>query len=115
VECWPRHADPTAPGAKQYGGWPKTINKLDNYARKAVAYLPTITVTGMESPVVQIVDESNGATVYTVRIVGTEFRPKVFKNGRYTVRVGEQPDGMKSFAGVKALPADEAATLEVSF
>jgi hypothetical protein len=25
VECWPLDVDPTAPGAKQFAGWPVTI------------------------------------------------------------------------------------------
>ncbi|MBN1422882.1 MAG: discoidin domain-containing protein [Planctomycetes bacterium] len=107
IECWPRYADPTGPEARQFEGWPKTIAKLDNYGRKAVAYLPVISVKGMENPVIQIIDEEDGEIVYTVRIRGTRIRPKVFREGTYTVRVGEQPDGMKTFRGVKAPAAVE--------
>ncbi|MHC4647868.1 MAG: hypothetical protein ACYTBJ_20590 [Planctomycetota bacterium] len=44
VECWPRNVDIGGPDAKQYPGWPQTIRQQDNYARKPVAYLPTIEV-----------------------------------------------------------------------
>jgi hypothetical protein len=29
-ECWPRWADPTRPDARQYPGWPRTIEQTDN-------------------------------------------------------------------------------------
>ncbi len=88
-ECWPRNIDITAPGAKQYPGWPITINQQDNYGRKAAAYLPALEVSGMTDPVVQVIDEANGETVYTLRIPGTTFRPKVFHEGLYTIRIGD--------------------------
>jgi len=44
----------------------------------------------MTDPLVQVIDESNGEVVYTLRIRGTTFRPKVFAEGRYRVKVGEQ-------------------------
>lgn len=87
-ECWPRNVDITKPEAKQYKGWPETIDQLDNYGRKAVAWLPEIK-SETDNPVVQIIDESNNEVVYTLRIKGRTFRPKVFKEGSYTVRIGE--------------------------
>jgi hypothetical protein len=113
IECWPRYADPTDPNGQQFEGWPKTIDKLDNYARKAKAYLPTLRVSGMDNPVVQIIDESDGQIVYTVRIVGRSFRPKVFAEGTYTIRIGEQPGRMKVFRGIRSLPAEDASRLDV--
>ena len=49
----------------------------------------------MTDPVVQVIDESNGEVVYTLRTRGTTFRPKVFAEGRYSVKVGEQGGKMK--------------------
>jgi len=89
LECWPRSADVSAPAAQQYPGWPITIDQLDNYGRQAVAYLPTLVLHGTPNPVVQIIDESNGEIVYTLRIKGNRFTPKVFKSGRYTIKIGE--------------------------
>lgn len=89
MECWPRKIDITSPTAKQYPGWPITIDQLDNYGRKAIAYLPTITVTNAKNPVVQIVEEKTKEVVYTLRINGSSFRPKVFTKGTYTIHVGE--------------------------
>lgn len=112
IECWPRYADPTDPKARQFEGWPKTIHKLDNYGRKAAAHLPVISVKGMENPVVQIIDEDSGEIIYTVRIRATRIRPKVFREGTYTMRIGEQPDRMKTLTGVKAPAAVEVMEVE---
>lgn len=89
MECWPRWADPANPKHKPYFGWPKTISQFDNYKRKPAGYLPTLNITGMTNPVVQVVSEKTGETVYAVRIKGNTFRPFVFEQGKYTVRVGE--------------------------
>ncbi len=89
MECFPRTVDISDPKTKQYPGWPLTIDQTDNYGRQAKAWLPTIEVTGMNNPVVQVVDESNGEVVYTLRIQGTRFAPKVFAPGKYTLHVGE--------------------------
>lgn len=115
MECWPRNCDITDPASRQYPGWPMTIRQMDNYGRKAVAYLPTLKVSGLEDPVVQIIDESDGQTVYTLRIKGREFRPKVFRRGTYTIKVGPQPGEPKVLKGVKTLDTGKEGSLEVAF
>ncbi|GAF85326.1 unnamed protein product, partial [marine sediment metagenome] len=110
--CWPRNVNIADPDSKQYPGWPKTISQEDNYARQAVAWLPTLQFTGTVDPVVQVVDESEGQIVYTLRIKGDSYRPKVFKKGSYTVNV-EQGKLRKSLKGIRTLGADEDQTLKV--
>ena len=90
AECWPRNVDTTAADAKQYPGWPVTVSQEDNYGRKPVAYLPELHVKGVTDPVVQIIQESSGEVVYTIRIKGDKFRPKVFEEGKYSVKVSDQ-------------------------
>lgn len=114
IECWPRGVDVTAPDAEQYPGWPITIHQTDNYGRQAMAWLPTLNVRGMTDPVIQVIDETYGELVYSLRINGTNFRPKVFRNGRYTIKIGEQPDNMKTLTGILATE-DNDATLDVTF
>ena len=114
LECWPRNVDVTDPNTTQYPGWPRTIDQLDNYGRRVVAYLPTIRVSGQSHPVVQIIEESSGHVIYTLRIPGTTFRPKVFKKGVYTIKVGEGKD-CKVIQGVQASSLDESGTVEVKF
>ena len=112
-ECWPRNVDILAPRALQYPGWPKTIAQIDNYGRRPVAYLPGLNVTGQTDPVVQIIDEADGEIVYTLRIRGTSFRPKVFAEGVYTIIVGEGED-RAVYPGIASLPVDHTRTLDVT-
>ena len=94
IECWPRWVNPSNENAKQYPGWPITIAQMDNYKRKAVAYLPNLVVENMSNPVVQIINEATNEIVYIIRINGTEFKPYVFELGKYTIKIGE-PDNNK--------------------
>ena len=115
MECWPRHVDPTdAKTGGMYPNWPITLRQTDNYARKARAWLPTLTVRGAAKVVVQIIDEVNGEVVYTLRIRGNRFRPKVFREGKYTIRISRpEEDRVKTLRGVSAT-ADNREVSEVS-
>ncbi len=114
MECWPRNVDITDPANKPYPDWPVTIRQTDNYGRKAVAWLPTLVIKGQTNPVVQIIDESCDDIVYTLRISGNRFRPKVFKKGTYTINVGEGRS-TKTSKAVQSLGPDMAKTVEVVF
>ncbi|MCK5000964.1 MAG: alkaline phosphatase D family protein [Anaerohalosphaera sp.] len=113
-ECWPRNVDVKDNKSKQYTGWPKTISQTDNYARKAVAWLPTLKFKGVENPVVQIIDESNGEIVYTLRIKGNTFKPKVFREGKYTIKVGrEKLDTQRN--SVQTVKQGQAKAIDFNF
>lgn len=114
IECWPRGVDVTAPGAPQYTGWPVTIGQEDNYGRAAAAWLPELDIRGMDQPVVQVVDEADGSIVYTLRLREPKFRPKVFREGVYTVIVGDQDRRSRILTGLKASkePATRVVELE---
>jgi phosphodiesterase/alkaline phosphatase D-like protein len=120
MECWPLLADQTNfSNSGQFQGWPMTINMHDNYGRKPMAYLPTIKVTGMENPVVQVIDESDSELVYTLRIRGTSFRPGVFKlpkSSSYTIKIGEPGSNkMQIFTNIASISEDENTELPVKF
>jgi hypothetical protein len=116
IECWPRWQDPSEPAAAQYPGWPVTFHQENNYGRRAAGHLPTIQVSGPVDPVVQIIDESTDEVVYALRIAGSSYRPKVFKRGLYTVKVGEPDSGqMKTLRGIRSGPLDQERTLRVEF
>jgi len=114
LEAWPRWVDPSVPGAAQYPGWPIRVAQADQYDREAVAWLPELVVTGMTDPVVQVVTERDGKIVYTLRIVGDRFRPRVFTSGgSYTVVVGEPgTDRVRRLEGLNP-SVDPGATIEV--
>ncbi|MBN1420166.1 MAG: alkaline phosphatase D family protein [Planctomycetes bacterium] len=115
MECWPRGVDPDDPSTgRQYPGWPKTVSQMSNYDRKAAAFLPVIECVGMTDPVVQVVEESTGEIVYTLRIQGTTFRPKVFAPGKYTLSVGEPgTPRCQVIRGVEAFPPEAKKTLRI--
>lgn len=116
IECWPRYADPTNPGAQQYPGWPMTISLEDNYGRQAKVFLPTLKFMGLENPVVQIIDESINDIVYTIRAKSEPFRAKVYKSGFYTIKVGEPgTKKMKTLTNIHSLGKDEQKTLDLEF
>ena len=104
IECYRLQIDANnLKDSDQFPGWPRTIDYKDNYGRKAVAHLPEIEIIGVKNPVVQVVNEKNDEVVYTLRIRGGKFLPKVFDDkATYTVRVGEPDiDTMQTRKGVK--------------
>ncbi|MFP6887856.1 MAG: hypothetical protein VB997_09850, partial [Opitutales bacterium] len=109
--CWPRNIDVGKKDAKPYPGWPLTFNQLDNYARKAVAHLPTLKIS-KPNQVVQVLNDKTGEVVYTLRVRGNSFRPKVFAKGEYTINIGEG-DNRKTLKRIRALPSSEKKTLKV--
>ena len=52
-------------------------------AGRALGVLPEM-VFDEPDPVVQVIDESNKEVLYTVRIKGKTFLPKVYSDGKYT-------------------------------
>lgn len=114
-ENWPIWSNPARNG-KPYPGWPVIASQLENYGRKAVAWLPRLKVEGLSNPVVQVVDVSNGEIVYTLRIEGSEFRPGVFHQGAYTVHIGEPgTEHMQRLENVSTIDSDNGAVIRVQF
>jgi hypothetical protein len=101
AECWPILSDPTGGAEAQYDGWPQTFSMLENDPRDPVAHLPQLSVTGTTDPMVQVVAEATDDIVYTLRIQGQTFRPPVYAEGGYTVRVGDDTDWRAARSGVR--------------
>ena len=114
MECWPRHVDVTKPDARQHPGWPITITQQDNYARKPIAHLPTLNITGLTDPVIQVIDESSNETVYTLRIKGSTFRPKIFRDAPHTIHIGEGPN-RKTLTNIRPATESKPVSLDVAF
>jgi phosphodiesterase/alkaline phosphatase D-like protein len=100
MECWPRDTDISLAEAKQYADWPITIKQTDNYSRAAKGYLPELNIN-LSDQVVQVINEEYKEVIYTMRIKGRTFTPKVFDDGNYTIIVGEG-DRKKVLSGIKA-------------
>lgn len=114
IECWPRYADPLADPGAQYKGWPQTVAQQDNYGRKAFAYLPELQIEGLKDPVIQLTDKESGELEYTIRIKGNSFKPKVFRDSVYHLRVGDpDKDLWKIYDNLK--PLAESASIKCVF
>lgn len=96
-ECWPRFSE-----GEQFPGWPITFDNDDNDGRKPVAWLPEIAVEGIEHPVLQVIAESNGEVLYTVRCRLPRFQPPVFAQGKYTVKIGRDQPDLRTLTGLQA-------------
>ena len=59
--------------------------------------------------------ETCGEVVYTLRIRGRSYSPKVFRAGPYTLKVGTGDGKWKVFKGLTASAEKDAKTLDVSF
>ncbi len=114
LEAWPRWADPSV-GDRPYPGWPVRFRQEDGYARRPYGFLPTVRTLGATEPVVQVVAEPSGEIVYTLRIRGDRFTPRVFEPGRYTVRVtAPKSETTLLFPGLEPAP-DSTRVLEADF
>lgn len=92
-ECWPRFSKVSDGDAAQFPGWPITINMNDNDGRKVVGHLPSVSLDGEDSPVVQVIHEDSGEVLYTVRSPAANFKPPVYSSGTFTVKIGrDQPN-----------------------
>ncbi len=115
MECWPRGSNVTKPDAKQFVGWPVNITQEDNYGRKASAWLPMLNISGIIDPVVQVIEEGSQETIYSIRIKGNTFTPKVFKIGSYTVRIGDGDKLWKELKGIGSIDSKKGKTIDVKF
>jgi hypothetical protein len=114
LENWPRWADPSK-GDKPYEGWPVTVSQAENYGRKAAGYLPEIQVSGITDPVIQVYNETIKEVVYTLRIKGDRFTPKVFNQSyKYTIKVSDY-SGSAATQVFEHLSAKDQETIKVIF
>ena len=97
----------------RFPGWPLTIAQQENYGCKAKGYLPTLSIAGQNDPVIQVINEKNDEVVYTLRIKGNMFRPKVFEEGSYTIRIGEGKN-QTTLKNIKPGDVNENEILEVT-
>jgi len=110
IECWPFGIE----FQDQFPGWPVAVSQLDNYARAAVAWLPRLEIEGAASPVVQVVDETSGEIVYTLRPPSGAFDPWVFSLNKHTVRVSDPESGrVQQIAGLEPAAASGRAAIQV--
>jgi hypothetical protein len=101
MECWPRFADVKDGDRAQFPGWPITVSMEDSDGRKPAGWLPELIFEG-EDPVVQVIREETGEILYTVRVKGHRFQPKVYAPGTYIVKAGRDRPEDFTLAGLAA-------------
>jgi len=110
-ECWWRFAD-VAAGDAQFPGWPISFAASDNDGRSVTHWLPTLTYN-VKDPVVQVIEEESGEILYTARMPGKSFQPRVYASGSYTVKVGlNKPDAL-ILKGLRATNKASAGTRNI--
>ncbi len=108
-ECWPRFADVNQGDTAQFPGWPITVNMRDNDGRSPVGHLPELVVSGASQPVIQVKNEQGGEILYTVRAASQRFRPPVYADGTYTVKIGRDRPDLKTATGLKPMLGEAKA------
>ncbi len=116
-ECWPRWESPTVEGAKQFTGWPITINQLENYKAEKTFYLPTLKITGIKFPVIKVRNAEDSSLVYALRLNSDTFKPFVFHEGKYIIEVLDpEKDKSQVLKDLEIVPsADADKVLNVNF
>lgn len=112
IHHWPVYEDLSGGNPKEHEGWPIKIYLQDNYKRTAIGYLPLLKFESIESPFIQVIDETNNELVYNLRVKTKTFRPAIFKPGKYTVRVGTSTNKiMKELKGLSM--SEENSLIEI--
>jgi len=107
-ECWPRFAHVKDGSRAQFPGWPITVAMDDNDGRKVTAHLPELIFEGGVNPVVQVIEDATSEILYTIRVQGSRFQPRVYAPGKYTVKVGRDKPDAQTLVAIEARPKAEA-------
>jgi hypothetical protein len=86
-ECWPRFSKVSDGDKAQFAGWPITFKAAQNDGRKIKGWLPKLNFS-KPNPVVQVINDKTKEVLYTIRVKGKTFQPKVYSEGKYTIKAG---------------------------
>ena len=107
-ECWPRFSDAKQGDKAQFPGWPITVAMDANDGRKVAGWLPELVFEGAENPVVQVIEDASGDILYTVRVQGARFQPRVYAVGKHSVKIGREKPDARTLTGLEAKPKSAA-------
>lgn len=93
--------------------WPITFDYRNNDGRKPIGYLPEMVVKGSKRPVVQVIEDATGEILYTVRMDSNRFRPPVYSEGNYTVKMGREKPDLSEISGLKPVQPGSNAKLQI--
>ena len=118
IESFRFLADVADPGIEdnQFPGWPLTISQFDCAGLDSGYALPTLELEGLKDAVVEVIREDTGKIESIVRITGSEFIPKVYKPGTFTLRVGDPEMGLwKEITGVGLARESKNPVISIQF
>ena len=103
-EAWPANADPADPLAAPFPDWPVRVDQADNDGRAPAGFLVERTA-GVETPVVEVVNESSGELVWARRLPSPRVTLPVYDAGAsYRVRLSDPDIGYEEvFAGQRTV------------
>jgi phosphodiesterase/alkaline phosphatase D-like protein len=114
-ECWPRFSNTREGNQAQFPGWPITISSEANDGREVAGYLPELVFEESVNPVVQVSEDKSGEILYTVRAQGSRFQPRVYSQGKHSVKVGREKPDTLVLAGREPRPKTEAGQQTIKF
>jgi len=100
---------------QQFPGWPHVISQLDNYGREATGYLPEIKIPGVHSPVIEVINEATNVLEHIVRVNGDRYRPIIFNDGLYTVKILHPESGNHKVLSHLKRDLEQKESIEVDF
>ena len=109
-ECWPRFAKVSDGDKAQFPGWPVTVKMAQNDGRSVRGWLPRLSFS-KPNPVVQVINEKTGEVLYTVRVQGKSFQPKVYSMDPHSVRVGKDSPNKPLLANASPSKDRQAAAV----
>ena len=115
LECWPRFCNVADGDKAQFPGWPITVAQDANDGRKVAGWLPALQFKKGANPVVQVIEEKTGEVLYTTRVKGSGFQPRVYSKGLHTVKIGRQLPDAKTLKGLVPKIKRAAGKQEVAF
>ena len=113
-ECWPRFCDVRNGDSEQFPGWPITVKQDENDGRKVAGYLPEYIFSNGENCVVQVIEEDSGEVLYTARSINGRFQPKVYSEGKYTVKIGRELPDMRVFKSIQSSSKSAAGQIKIN-
>ena len=97
-----RRAERSSPAGRSPSPWKTTT------AAKSAGYLPELIFEGGANPVVQVIEEATGEILYTVRVRGERFQPRVYATGKHTIKLGADKPNTQTLAALEPKPKPES-------
>jgi hypothetical protein len=78
-----------------------------------LGWLPELVFENGANPVVQVVEDSTGDILYTVRAQGGRFHPRVYSSGKHAIRIGADKPDAQTLAALDPKPKVDSGQRKV--